>query len=190
MNTNESKLNFTELFKQITPSEINDDVFTLTGEIFPVITAGNVENYNSMIASGGGMGVAFKKPVTWCIFQSSRYTLELIEKGNGYTLSYFPDEYKEKAMFFGSETGKNGNKMKEHELTGIEMPSGNMSFLEARLIIECKLTQITMPKIDDFYSPEAKSYLSEVYKDEAERRKYVFGEITHVWVKLNKGELE
>ncbi|MCL2154293.1 MAG: hypothetical protein FWH53_01375, partial [Leptospirales bacterium] len=74
-------------------------------------------------------------------------------------------------------------KMKEVKLTGVQTPSGNMSFKEARLIFECKLTQITIPNPDDFCSQEAKDYISEAYKDTNEYRKFVFGEITHVWIK-------
>jgi len=58
-----------------------------------------------------------------------------------------------------------------------------MTFKEARLIIECNLTQITAPDLNDFYSQEAKDYVNEVYNDPKEHRKFVFGEITHVWVK-------
>jgi len=73
--------------------------------------------------------------------------------------------------------------MKEVQLTTIQTPSGNQSFEEARLIFECKLTQITTPDPDDFYSREAKDYLDEAYKEASDYRSYVFGEITHVWVK-------
>jgi hypothetical protein len=58
-----------------------------------------------------------------------------------------------------------------------------MSFKEAKLIIECKLTAITTPNPNDFYSQESKDYIDEAYKDANEYRKLVFGEITHVWVK-------
>jgi hypothetical protein len=99
-------------------------------------------------------------------------------------MSYFPDEYKKQVMFLGSKSGRDINKMKEVELASVQTPSGNISFKEARLIIECTLTQITTPVFpDDFYSQEAINYLSEPYKDEGEHRKYVFGEITQVWVK-------
>jgi flavin reductase (DIM6/NTAB) family NADH-FMN oxidoreductase RutF len=83
---------FEELFKEITPEEITDNVFTLTGKVFPVVTVGNKDKYNSMTASGGGMGLLFKKPVTMLLFPSNRYTLELIEKEQKYTLSYFPEK--------------------------------------------------------------------------------------------------
>ena len=177
-------MNFKEIFKEISPEEINDNVFTLTGKVFPVVTVGKEDSYNSMTASGGGMGLLFRKPTTMLIFPSNRYTLELIEEKRKYTLSYFPDEYKKQVMFLGSKSGRDTAKMKEVELSAIQTPSGNMSFKEARLIIECKLLQITIPNFpEDFYSKEAVDYMSEPYKDPGEHRKYVFGEITNVWVK-------
>ena len=177
------RLNFRQLFKEISPEDISDDIFTLVGKIYPVITVVNENKYNSMTASGGGMGLLFKKPSTWCVFPTGRYTLELIQKEKAYTLSYFPDEYNEQVLFLGSKSGRDSAKMTEVKLVAIQTPSGNMSFMEARLIVECKLTQITTPKIDDFYSQEDKNYLQDVYKDPNEIRKYVFGEITHVWEK-------
>ncbi|MDR1940213.1 MAG: flavin reductase [Clostridiales bacterium] len=158
-------------------------MFTLVGKAFPVVTAGKIERYNSMTASGGGMGMLFMKPVTWCIFPSNRYTLEFIKKERTYTLSYFPDEYKKQVLFLGSKSGKDSEKMKEVELTGVQTPSGNMSFAEARLIIECKLKQATTARPDDFFEQETKDRINEAYKQAGVYREYVFGEITHVWVK-------
>jgi flavin reductase (DIM6/NTAB) family NADH-FMN oxidoreductase RutF len=180
---NMKEMVFDQIFNEISPEGISDDVFTLVGKDFYAITAGNKEQYNSMVGSGGGMGLLFKKPATWCVFQQGRYTLELILKEQAYTISYFPEEYKKQMMFLGSKTGRGNNKMKEIELTSIETPSGNMSFKEARLILECKLVQITTPNFNDFYTQEAKEWVNEMYKDPNEVRKYVFGEITHVWVK-------
>jgi flavin reductase (DIM6/NTAB) family NADH-FMN oxidoreductase RutF len=182
-NVNARGMNFDQLFKQISPEEIRDDAFTLAGKVYPVITAGKEDHYNSMTASGGGMGMLFRKPATWCVIRTDRYTLELIQKEKTYTMSYFPYEYKEQLLFLGSKSGRDSAKMKEVELTSVQTPSGNMSFKEARLIIECKLSQITTPHPDDFYSQEAKDYIKEAYKETKDHRKYVFGEITHVWVK-------
>jgi flavin reductase (DIM6/NTAB) family NADH-FMN oxidoreductase RutF len=180
---NVKELNFGQLFMQISPEEICDNVFTLLGKVFPVITAGKEDYYNSLTASGGGLGLLFKKPTTWCILRADRYTLEMIQKEQTYTMSYFPDEYREQIMFLGSKSGRDSEKMKEVELTSVQTPSGDMSFKEARLIIECRLTEITTPNPNDFYTQEAKDSINEVYKEANHYRKYVFGEITHVWVK-------
>jgi flavin reductase (DIM6/NTAB) family NADH-FMN oxidoreductase RutF len=179
-------MNFKELFKQISPEEISDNVFILVGKIFPVVTVGNKEFYNSMTASGGGMVTLFRKPATMCMFPQKRYTLELIKKWQTYTLSYFPDEYRKQVMFLGNKSGRDSDKMKEVELQAIQTPCGNMTFKEAKLVVECKLMQISTPNIDDFYTQEAKDYLSEAYQDADEIRQYVFGEITNVWVNNNK----
>ncbi len=180
---NFKEMNFNKLFTQISPEELCDNVFDLVGKVFPVITAGKEDHYNSMTASGGGLGVLFKKPTTWCILQSTRYTLEHIQKERSYTMSYFPDEYKKQVLFLGSKSGRDSEKMKEVGLTRVQTPSGDISFKEATLIFECKLTQITTPGPDDFCTQESKDYIKEMYKDTDEYRRYVFGEITHVWVK-------
>jgi flavin reductase (DIM6/NTAB) family NADH-FMN oxidoreductase RutF len=177
------ELNFDQLFKQISPEEICDNVFTLVGKDFFVITAGKENHYNSMVGSGGGLAVLFKKPTTWCIIRADRYTLEIIQKEQTYTLSYFPNEYKEHMLFLGSKSGRDSEKMKEVELTSVQTPSGDMSFKEARLIFECKLTELTTPNPNDFYAQEAKDSIKEAYKEANHYRKYVFGEITHVWEK-------
>jgi flavin reductase (DIM6/NTAB) family NADH-FMN oxidoreductase RutF len=177
-------MNFNQLFKQIAPEELTDNVFTLVGKDYLVITAGKETHYNSMIGSGGGLGMLFKKPTTWCILKADRYTLELIQKVQTYTMSYFPDQYRKQMLFLGSKSGRDTEKMKEAELTIVQTLSGNMSFKEARLIIECTLTAITTPNPDDFATQEAKDYINEAYKEASDYRKFVFGEITHIWERL------
>jgi flavin reductase (DIM6/NTAB) family NADH-FMN oxidoreductase RutF len=136
-----------------------------------------------MIGSGGGMGLLFMKPATWCILRGDRYTLELIQKEKTYTFSYFPEEYKKQILFLGSKSGRDSEKMKEVELTSVSTPSGDISFKEARLVIECKLTALTTASSNDFFTQETRDYIEEAYKEANVYRKFVFGEITRVWVK-------
>ena len=176
-------MSFEQAFKKISPEEIPDDVFTLFGKVLPIVTARTPNGCNAMVASGGGLAVHFRKPAVWLIFPKKRYTLELIKKEQAYTLSFFADEFKEQFMILGQKSGRDSNKMQETTLTVIETPLGNMAFEEARLIIECKLTQVSTILADDFYSEESRAYLAEAYTDPGEIREYVFGEITGVWMK-------
>ena len=180
---NIKEMNFDKLFKQISPEEISDNVFILAGKDLSVITAGKEDHYNSMISSGGGFGLIFEKPNTWSILRADRYTLEIIQKEQTYTLSFFPIEYKNQMLFLGSKSGRKSEKMKEVNLTGIQIPSGNMSFKEARLIIECKLMAAITANPDDFYTQVVKDAIIEAFKEANVYRKFIFGEITHVWVK-------
>jgi len=86
-------------------------------------------------------------------------------------------------IFLGSKSGRDSEKMKEVELTAVTTPSGNIAFEEARLIFECRLTQLTTPAPGDFCTPEAQAYIRDTYKDAREYRIYAFGKITHVWVR-------
>jgi len=183
INTHFQEMQFNQLFKRISPEEIDEDVFTLAGKVFPVITAGKEEHYNSMTASGGGFGLLFGKPTTWCILRADRYTLELILKYQTYTMSYFPDEYREQVLFLGSKSGRDSEKMKEVALTCVQTPSGDVSFKEARLILACSLTEVTTPTPGDFYTQETKDLFDKGYQEGNIYRRYVFGKITDVWVK-------
>ncbi|MCD8260432.1 MAG: hypothetical protein LUD15_02125 [Bacteroides sp.] len=86
-------------------------------------------------------------------------------------------------LLLGSQSGRESEKMKETRLTAMRTPSGTISFKEARLIMECQLTQITTPAPGDFYTTEAKEYIREVYQTASDYRHYVFGEITHFWIR-------
>jgi hypothetical protein len=136
-----------------------------------------------MTCSGGGMGMLFRKPVTWCVVRADRYTFELIMENRTYAMSCLPDKYMEQVLFLGNKSGMNSDKMKEVELVSIQTQSVNISLKEAGLIVECELMRITTPLIDDFCTQEAKDRLKNTYKQESDIRKYVFGEISHVWVK-------
>lgn len=85
----------------------------------------------------------------------------MIQKEQTYTLSYFSNKYKEQILFLGSKSGRDSGKMKEVELTSVQTPFGNISFKEARLIVECKLTSINTTNPNDFYVQEDKDYIKE-----------------------------
>jgi flavin reductase (DIM6/NTAB) family NADH-FMN oxidoreductase RutF len=177
---------FNELFTEISPEEISDNIFKLVGKDYTVITAGKEEHFNSMTASWGGVGILFNKPVAWGMLRANRYTLEIMKQEETYTLSYFPDEYKEQVLFFGSKSGRDTDKMKEMTLTPIQTPSGKMTYREARLVLECKIMEVTTVSPEDYYEQEAREFVVGGYEETGEYHKLVFGEILGVWV---RGEL-
>ena len=50
-------MDFGQVFKQISPEEIPDDVFTLFGKVFPVVTVRTSESCNAMFAQMFALGV-------------------------------------------------------------------------------------------------------------------------------------
>jgi flavin reductase (DIM6/NTAB) family NADH-FMN oxidoreductase RutF len=174
---------FEDLFTPIAPGEITGNVFTLVGEDYTVITSGTMEKYNSMTASFGGWGILFNAPTTWCFLRANRYTLEFIRETRTYTMTYFDEPYREQVMLFGTRSGRDSDKMQRHALTAVETPSGNIAYKEAKLIIECALTEITTVQPDDFYTDEGRSFVVTAHEEAKEYHKIVFGQITRAWTR-------
>lgn len=175
--------NFESLFTEISPEQISENVFKLVGKDYTVITSGSENKYNSMVASDGGMGLLLGKPVTWCCLRANRYTLEFIKETKTYTMTYFDDQYKNQFLLFGKKSGRNSDKMKEATLPTIKTPSGNISYKDAKLIIECTLTEITTVQPDDFYNEDNLKFVTDANKEVGDYHKIVIGNITKVWVK-------
>lgn len=176
-------MSFNKIFKQISQDEIQESVFKLLGKDFFIIAVGDNTKYNAMIGSGGYFGVLMGKPTTVCYVRGDRYTLEIIKKTKKYTLTFLRDEDKPKMFFFGKTSGREMNKMNGHELVACETPNGVVSFEEAKLIVECKLVQLTTARPDDFVDKEAKGYAMQAYEEDKVYRELMFGEISNVWVR-------
>lgn len=80
---------FDELFDSIDVKDIKEDVFTLVGEDYGILTAGTPDNFNSMVTSWGGWGIVFGKPGVFHFLRSNRYTLEFMREQKTYTVSFF-----------------------------------------------------------------------------------------------------
>ena len=168
-------------YASISPEDFDENIFRLVGKDFTVITAG--EDPNSMVASWGGVGIMFNKPVTWCFLRANRYTLEKIRETGTYTMCYFPDQYKGDIMQFGTRSGRNTDKMDQTKLTPFLTPDGYPAYKEARIIIECKLIAASTVSKDEFYTDEAKTFLQEGYDEAKDWHKLVYGEITNILIK-------
>ncbi len=179
----EAGVAFVERFEVVDPKDMTDNVFKLVGDDVTVITAGKAPEHNSMAASWGGFGVLFNKPVTWCFLRANRFTLEKMREAKTYTFSYFPPEHRDDVLFFGSKTGRDTDKMKKSKLTPVATPDGQTTYAEARLVIECKLVEITTVKPDDFHTGEGRQFVEEGHQEAGDYHKLVLGEIMKVWLK-------
>ena len=70
---------------------LDQNVFTLIGEQWMLITAGTPEHCNTMTASWGGLGVLWGADVATCYIRPQRYTYEFIEKSDYFTLSFLEE---------------------------------------------------------------------------------------------------
>ena len=168
-------------FVTVAPEDFDENIFNLVGKDWTVITAG--EQPNSMVASWGGVGIMFNKPVTWCFLRANRYTLEKIKETGIYTMCYFPEEHKGDIMPFGTKSGRNTDKMAQTKLTPMLTPAGAPAYEEAKIIIECKLIAAPTVSKDEFYTQEGKEFLQGGYDEAKDWHKLVYGEITKIYVR-------
>jgi flavin reductase (DIM6/NTAB) family NADH-FMN oxidoreductase RutF len=106
-----------------------------------------------------------------------------MRKEQTYTMTYFDEAYKEDIMLFGMKSGRDSDKMKESKLTSVQTPFGNTAYKEARIIMECKLVEVTTVSPKDFYTEEGRNFIVEAHAETNDYHKLVFGEITSVWIR-------
>lgn len=167
-----------EGFRQITPDKIPGNIIKLLGD-WTLITSGTADQMNVMTASWGGLGTFWEKPVSFCFLNPSRYSVQTMDKGETYTISFYTEAYKDALRYCGSVSGRTTDKIKGSGLTPIKTPSGATAFAEAWMIFECK--KIVVQPI----TPEAvvdKSLPNKDWSKSGYHKMYI-GEILNVWIK-------
>lgn len=159
-------------FKQM--SEINSP--TLMRD-WMLITAGDENGFNTMLASWGGVGVLWGSPVAFIFVRESRYTKEFIDKSNGFTLTFFDKKYKDALSLCGTVSGRNRDKVKEAGLVPIHAENITY-FSQASVVLNCRKLSATLINTDDLLD---KSIIDRFYEDGDRHIMYV-GKIEEILV--------
>lgn len=162
--------------KEIKPNELVTNIVKLIGEDWMLVTAGDIDSFNTMTASWGMMGFMWNLPVAEAVIRPTRYTHGFIERTKRFTLSFFRPEMRSILGVMGSKSGREIDKMNYPGLTAMELQSGQVAFREAWLVVECEVIYA-----DDF-TPGAfldKSLIDKWYDNDFHTR-YI-GKVTRVW---------
>ena len=169
----------TNNFKNLDVLSIKDNVFKLIGNDWMLITAGNLQSYNTMTASWGCMGILWNKPIAVCFIRPQRYTLNFVEKNEYLTLSFFSEKYRKALEFCGSRSGRDWNHAKETGLTPMLTDLGNVTFSQARLVLECHKLYNDTIREENFVLKElvSKNYPGKDF------HRFFLGEVVRVYTK-------
>lgn len=121
--------------KKIEELQINP--FVTIGKEWFLLTAGTTDNYNTMTASWGGMGVIWGDNALTAYVRTSRHTLPYMEGNSLFTVSVFGEEYRDALAFCGSHSGRDCDKAKETGLTPVEV-DGSTTFTQAKMVFVCE----------------------------------------------------
>ena len=141
-------------FTTIAPAQITDNVFKLLDKDWMLVTAGTPDDFNTMTASWGHLGILWSLPVAIAYIRPQRYTYQFANKYPEYTLSFFTEPYRPILQFCGSRSGRNVDKVAETGLTALETDRGNVTYREARMVLECRKIYQDDLKKKNFLLPE------------------------------------
>ena len=96
-------------FQPMTADMMEFDPFTKIGKEWALLTAGSKEKANTMTISWGGVGVLWGKNVAFVFVRDSRYTKELIDKNEFFSLSFLSEKYRDALNYCGSHSGRDEN---------------------------------------------------------------------------------
>ena len=126
------------MFKNINTEDITENIFKLMDKDWMLVTAGNLSSFNTMTASWGGVGELWNKRVAFCFVRPQRYTYEFMETNDYFTLSFFPEDYREALQICGKQSGREIDKMAATGLIPFETQMKAIGFEQSKLILECK----------------------------------------------------
>ena len=123
---------------QIDPKQIDINPFAAIGDDWMLVSAGDESSHNTMTASWGGLGVLWGSPVATCYIRQSRYTKELVDAADTFTLAFFdPEKYRKQLSYLGRVSGRDEDKIARAGLTPVFV-DGTTTFAEARLTLVCR----------------------------------------------------
>ncbi len=124
-------------FKEIILKQLSLEPFSLIGDSWMLITSGNMQDYNMMTASWGGLGVLWNKPVAICFIRPQRYTFEFVERNDYFSLSFYNEKYRDALTLCGTKSGRDVNKTAATNFTPVfDEPAPY--FEEADLVFVCQ----------------------------------------------------
>jgi len=168
-------------FKHINVRDITDNTFEAIGKDWMLVTAGKIDKFNMMTANWGTLGILWHRPVAICFIRPQRYTYELVENNDFFTLCFLDEEYREALNLCGSLSGRNIDKAKAAGLTPLETTHGNIYFEECKLVLECQKLYADKLEADNFIQ---KQIIGEVYT-KGDFHKFFIGEIVSCLYKNN-----
>ena len=147
------------------------DPFKIYGEQWALVTAGNMDRFNTMTVSWGGLGTLWARDVVTIYIKPIRYTYQFIEENDTFTVSFFPDEFHGDLATLGTLSGRDGDKLAKTSLTA-KAVGDTVGFEQAETTLLCRKlyaqdldpSQIPADAMEKFYAnePPHRMYIAEV----------------------------
>ena len=138
--------------KEINIKEMKFNPFTLIGNEWMLVTAGNERTgCNTMTASWGHLGCLWgsNDPTAVIYLRPSRYTKQFVDATDRFTLCVMDKSFKKSMTYLGTVSGRDENKVEKAGLTPV-FEDDTTYFAEAKLVFVCKKLYVSELKEDGF----------------------------------------
>ncbi|MEG1448291.1 MAG: flavin reductase family protein [Oscillospiraceae bacterium] len=159
----------------ISTKDISYDINKMFSQELALLTVKNGDKINTMTIGWGSIGYIWKKDVLEIYVRPSRYTYELLENADCYSVSFFDISYKDKLLFCGKNSGRDVDKFTACNFD-VENYNNVPYIAQARLVAICKKLYTANLDTNNF-EEEYKYLASDFYKD-GDIHKIFIGEIT------------
>ena len=126
------------MFKRMDPKQLQENVFSMIGDKWMLVTAGSAEKCNTMTAAWGGLGMLWGLPAATCYIRPQRYTREFMDREEYFTLAFFGEGWRKALSLCGSKSGRDVDKVKECGFTVRTADCGAPYFEQAELVLVCR----------------------------------------------------
>ena len=154
--------------------EFTTDIFSAFDKKWALLTAGNMNSFNTMTISWGGLGTLWGKPAATVYVRKSRYTHEFMDSSDYFTVSFYPEACRKTLGVLGSRSGRDMDKMHGSGLTPVAAGPA-VSFAEAECTLVCK--KLFMQALDPANIPG--EIVDALYKTDAPHDMYI-GEVVEI----------
>ena len=145
-----------------------------------LLAAGNERQSNAMTIGWGGIGTLWHKPAVTVYVAEMRYTKQIMDNAQYFTIMAFDDRKEEILEYMGTKSGRGGDKAKTLNLHTAYTENGTPYYVEASAVLECRIM---------YAAPFDPQY----FKDDVPRKMYAnfpaglhtmyIGEVVNAWQK-------
>lgn len=136
-------------FKQTDIRQIRKNAVEMIGDEWALVNSFADGVVNTMTVSWGGMGELWGKDVVFIFIRPQRYTYELLEKSDMFSMSFFGGDFKEELTVCGRVSGRDTDKFSRTGLTVTEL-DGVPCVEQAKVNIVCRKIAFQDMKPDGF----------------------------------------
>ncbi len=117
-------------------------VFDLFRNEWALVTAGNMEHFNSCTIGWGSLGTIWTRQgksgaIVTVYVHPARYTCDFLRESETFTVSFFPESCKKALGIMGSHSGRDINKVEASDLTPVAR-GDSVTYGEAYLTFLCR----------------------------------------------------